>query len=160
MQYDTADVFDDDNFGTALGSTVIVSLVKLDDEQGHCDIAQVHSTKCRGEVGHVALANRWGISIEKAKATLKVTTQRGVRNTLHHPMLTRRFNTNDRMLMLRYRRLPCVMYTDTAFCHHKYKSPRSNIGCQLFATDFGWSRAFPSYSQMHCSRGIELGLQV
>jgi hypothetical protein len=35
------------------------------------------------------------------------------------------------------------MYTDTAFCHHKYKSPRGNIGCQLFATDFGWSRAFP-----------------
>jgi hypothetical protein len=35
------------------------------------------------------------------------------------------------------------MYTDTAFCHHKYKSPRGSIGCQLFGTDFGWSRAFP-----------------
>jgi hypothetical protein len=122
MQYDTADVFDDDNFGTALDATVNVSLVKLEDEPGHYDIAQVRSTKRRGEVGHIALANRWGISLERAKVTLKVTTQRGVRNTLH-PTLTRRFKTNDRMLC--YRRLPCVMHTDTAFCHHKYKSPRA-----------------------------------
>jgi hypothetical protein len=49
MQYGTADVFDDDNFGTALDSTVNVSLVQLDDEPGHYDIAQVRSTKRRGE---------------------------------------------------------------------------------------------------------------
>jgi hypothetical protein len=140
MQYDTADVFDDDNFGTALDSTVNVSLVKLEDKPGHYDNAQVHSTKHRVKVDHVALANRWVISLEKAKATLKVKTQRGVRNTLH-PTLTRCFNTNDRML--RYRQLPSVMYMDTAFCHHKYKSPRGNIGCQLFATDFGLCRACP-----------------
>jgi hypothetical protein len=153
MQYDTADVFDDDNFGTALDATVNVSLVKLDDEPGHYDIAQVRSTKRRGEVGHIALANRWGISLEKAKATLKVTTQRGVRNTLH-PTLTRHYKINDRML--RYRRLPCVMYTDTAFCHHKYKSPCGSIGCQLFATDFGWSRAFPLRQKKDAHEALSL----
>jgi hypothetical protein len=153
MQCDTADVFDDDNFGTALDATVNVSLVKLDDEPGHYDIAQVRSTKRRGAVGHIALANRWGISLEKAKATVKVTTQRGIRNTLH-PTLTRRLKTNDRML--RYRRLPCVMYTNTAFCHHKYKSPRGSIGCQLFATDFGWSRAFPLRQKKDAHEALSL----
>jgi hypothetical protein len=67
MQYDTADVFDDDNFGTALDSTVNVSLVKLKDEPGHYDIAQVRSTKCKGEVGHVALANRWVYPLRRLK---------------------------------------------------------------------------------------------
>ena len=67
MQYDTADVFDDDNFGTALDATVNVSLVKINDEPGHYDIAQVRSTKRRGAVGHIALANRWGISLDKLK---------------------------------------------------------------------------------------------
>ena len=153
MQYDTADVFDDDNFGTALDATVNVSLVKINDEPGHYDIAQVRSTKRRGAVGHIALANRWGISLEKAKATVKVTTQRGIRNTLH-PTLTRRLKTNDRML--RYRRLPCVMYTNTAFCHHKYKSSRGSIGCQLFATDFGWSRAFPLRQKKDAHKALSL----
>jgi hypothetical protein len=39
MQYDTADVFDNDNFGTALDATVNVSLVKINNEPGHYDIA-------------------------------------------------------------------------------------------------------------------------
>ena len=40
------------------------------------------------------LANNWGIGIETAKRTIKVTMQRGV-HTVLHPTLSRRFCTND-----------------------------------------------------------------
>jgi hypothetical protein len=153
MQYDTADVFDDDNFGTALDATVNVSLVASVDRPGHFDVAQVRSTKCRGEVLDTLPWLTGGVYPLRRLATLKVTTQWGVRNTLHPP-LTRRFSTNDRML--RYRWLPCVMYTDTAFCDHKYKSPRGSIGCQLFATDFGWSRAFPLWQKKDAHEALRL----
>jgi hypothetical protein len=59
MQYDTADVFDNDNFGLALVATVNVSLAAIDGTPVHFDIAQVRSTKRRSEVGHVAMAHRY-----------------------------------------------------------------------------------------------------
>jgi hypothetical protein len=61
------------------------------------------------------LTKNWGMPLERAKRTLAVTTQRGLRN--RPSMLTQRFKTNDRML--RYRRLNTVMFTDTlcsSFC--------------------------------------------
>jgi hypothetical protein len=58
------------------------------------------------------LAKNWGIPLERAKRTLAVTTQRGLRiRPSMLSMLTQRFKTNDRTL--RYRRLNTVMFTDT-----------------------------------------------
>jgi hypothetical protein len=56
------------------------------------------------------LAKNWGIGLETAKQTLKVTTQRGVRTVLH-PSLSRRYRTNDRQLQ--YRRLGVELFSDT-----------------------------------------------
>lgn len=56
------------------------------------------------------LANRWGISLDAAKRTVRQTTQRGIRSVLH-PTLSRRFRTNDRQM--RYRQLQHDLYTDT-----------------------------------------------
>ncbi len=58
------------------------------------------------------LAARWMISPDCAKNTVVMTTQRGVRTCLN-PTLSCRFPTNDRML--RYKRLPHTIFTDTMF---------------------------------------------
>ena len=147
LQYDTADIHDDDNLGVALEANVQVSLVKTCLSPETYDVCNVHTGKRKGAVDHITLANRWQISLEKAQNTVQRTTQRGVRTVLH-PTLSRRFRTNDRML--RYRRMPCNLYSDTMFCP-KVPSARGYTMAQIFATDFGWSRSFPmsSKSQAH-----------
>jgi hypothetical protein len=42
----------------------------------------LHTHNSRSALDHVALAKRWGISLEQAKATLKCSTQTAVRNIL------------------------------------------------------------------------------
>ena len=70
--------------------------------------------------------------------TVRMTTQRGVRTCLY-PAMTRRFTTNDRML--RYKRLPHPVYTDTMFSG--VKSSQGNTCAQVYCTDYGWTRCFP-----------------
>ena len=53
------------------------------------------SSDRRDGVDATTLARNWGIGLHAAKKMLKVTTQRGVRTTVH-PSLSRRFQTNDR----------------------------------------------------------------
>ena len=91
----------------------------------------------RKNVDAEALSEKWGIGIEAAERTVRSTTQRGMRSTVN-PTLLRRFRTNDRQL--RYRRLPCTMFTD--YMKSNVKSHRGNIGAQVFATREGWARAF------------------
>ena len=67
-----------------------------------------------------------------------MTTQRGVRTCLN-PTLSRCFPTNDRML--RYKRLPHTIFTDTMFA--STASRQGNKMAQIYATSFGWSRAHP-----------------
>ena len=98
------------------------------------------STKRDRVIKRHTLAKRWGISTRMAEKTLNATTQRIIRMT-SGPDLNRRFRTNDRQL--RYRRLPCDMYTDTL----KAKMAswhRKNKYAQVFATHFGWCRAYPT----------------
>jgi hypothetical protein len=84
------------------------------------------------------LAARWMISPDRAKRTVVMTTQRGVRTCLN-PTLSRRFPTNDRML--RYKRLPHTMFTDTMFA--STASRQGNKMAQIYSTSFGWARAHP-----------------
>jgi hypothetical protein len=88
-------------------------------------------------VDAVRLANNLGIGIEATKRTRLVTTQRGVRIMIH-PILTKRYNTNDRKL--RYRRLPVTMYTDTIFS--TILSRQDNKAAQICCTAFGFVGAF------------------
>ena len=67
-----------------------------------------------------------------------MTTQRGVRICCN-PTLSRRFPTNDRML--RYKRLPHTMFTDTIFA--STASRQGNKMAQIYSTSFGWARAHP-----------------
>jgi hypothetical protein len=138
LQYDAADITDDDNFGAALEATRKM-LVRTNIMPETYDVCQVHTGKRQGAVDYVTLAHRWQIPLHKAKNTVQRTMQRGVRTVLH-PTLSRCFRTNDRML--RYRRMPCNLYSDTMFCP-KVPSARGYKMVQIFATDFGWSRSYP-----------------
>lgn len=84
------------------------------------------------------LAKRWRISLRQAEQTIRATTQRGVRN-IANPAISRRYKTNDRML--RYNRVPHVVFTDTL--KSTVKSRRQNSYAQVYCTDFGWVRAYP-----------------
>ena len=132
-QWITADESNDDCLGVALGATVQVSLARTCSTTEAYDVCGIHTGKRSGAVDHVTLANRWQISLEKARNTVERTTQRGVRTVLH-PTLSRRFRTNDRML--RYRRMPCDLYGDTMFCP-KIPSVHGYTMAQIFPTDFG-----------------------
>eukprot|EP00804_Cyclotella_cryptica_P019304 CCRYP_006183-RA/>CCRYP_006183-RA protein AED:0.20 eAED:0.20 QI:0/0/0/1/0/0/5/0/657 len=57
--------------------------------------------------------------------------------------------------MLRYRRLPCNLYSDTMFCP-KVTSARGYKMAQIFASDFGWSRYYPMTrkSKAHDALGL------
>jgi hypothetical protein len=85
------------------------------------------------------LANNLGVGIEAAKRKHIVNTQKGIRRMIH-PSLTKRYKTNDRQL--RYRRIPVTMFTDTMYStilsRQQYKA------AQIFCTDFGFVRAFPT----------------
>ena len=72
-----------------------------------------------------------------AKQNVTKTTQRGL-NTCLTPSLSRRFLTNERMLM--YDRLPHALFSDTFIAGSVSK--RGNKYAQIYGASFGWARAF------------------
>ena len=116
---------DDDSFALMLEQNVAVTISEV-------------TTRPKIALNHLELAKRWGIPPDRAKQTVQMTTQRGIR-TILNPTLSRRFSTNDRHL--RYRRLPHYVYQDTMFS--SVKSTRGNSMSQVFATPFAWSRNYP-----------------
>jgi hypothetical protein len=115
-------------------------------------VASTTTGKRKGNLTAERLAKNWSISLDSAKQTLKVTTQRGVRTTAN-PSLSRRFRTNDRQL--RYRRLRCDMYTDTLDAK-TVTSKRGNKYAQIFATRFGWYRAFPLKAKSEAHEAVSI----
>ena len=140
---DAADVSLQSNFPNVLRSKVNISHVnvanvsKVSAEPDPASLGNVYSTK-KKQVDSVVLAKRWHINHGRAKKTVKLTTQRGVRTTLH-PSLPRRCPMNDRML--RYQRLPHPVFTDTLKAGTKSKC--GNVYGQAYCTQFGWSRCHP-----------------
>jgi hypothetical protein len=128
---DLADLMQDCNFYQVLTAHVIVSSVNSS-LSGH-----VRSRKV-APIDFMTLAGRWMIAPDRAKETVQRITQRGIRTCLN-PMLARRFPTND--LMLHYKRLPHTTFTDTMFAGTPSRS--GNKCAQVYATSFGWARAYP-----------------
>jgi len=124
LSSDLVDVTDDKNFHQVL--TVNTSL------NGHVRSRNV------APFDPQTLAARWMILPDRAKCTVVMTTQRGVRTCLHST-LSHRFPTNDRML--RYKRLPHTMFTDTIFA--STVSRQGNKMAQIHSTSFGWARVHP-----------------
>ena len=45
--------------------------------------------------------------------------------------------------MMRYKRLPRPVYSDTMFSGVKSAQPRGNKCAQVYCADYGWTRCFP-----------------
>ncbi len=133
---DHVDVTDNDNFYWVLSSMVQLSSTDSSPNElslnGHIPPHKI------ALVDPQILAARWMISLDHAKRTVVMTTQRGVRTCLN-PTLSRHFLTNDRMLC--YKRLPHTFFTDTMFA--ATPSKRGNKMAQVYSTTFGWARAHP-----------------
>ena len=90
-------------------------------------ISSVNSAAWHAKITVEELAQKFRISLDTALATLKATTQRGLRSAVHP--LTRRYRTGL-LHGMEERRLPGKWYTDTFFS--RYKSIRGNTCAQLF----------------------------
>ena len=141
-----------------IGMTAIMSLSSslddaafLDALQSNVNVSNVTSSTRKPKIDPAKLARTWGIGIEAASRTVRVTTQRGIR-TVMHPSLSRRFRTNDRQL--RYRRLRTDLYSDTL--ESSTTSKRGNKYAQVFGTNFGWARAFPMPKKSDAHEGLSL----
>lgn len=120
-----------------------ISNVILPDElaaamRANCHVSSVYARTGTTSNGLTAeqLARNWRIPLAKAKQTIEVTTQRGIRTRPND--LIRRFKTNDRML--RYNRLTSTMYTDTMKA--ETKSKRQNVYAQVYTIPPGWIKAY------------------
>lgn len=87
---------------------------ETDHDAGYCAISTVQeviSNERHSKISAEELVRKWNIGIESARATLKATTQHGVRHAIHP--LSRRYRTD--ILQSRLRRFNCTMFTDTLF---------------------------------------------
>jgi hypothetical protein len=83
------------------------------------------------------LARRWFIGLEAAEATLKATTQEGMRYV--EGDMERRLRTSQHHL--RFPTLNCTIYTDTMFSKHR--SVRGFNCAQVFTDGKGFYRVYP-----------------
>ena len=113
------------------------------------NISTVCSASSGSQLTPQVLATNWGINLRTAAQTVKATTQRVICTGLH-PMLSRRFRTNERQL--RYRYLPIDCFTDSFVLNTI--SRRSNKCAQIFATADGWCRAFPMSKKSQAHKGL------
>lgn len=96
------------------------------------------------------LARKWGIGLEKAKATLKCTTQESIRSAVLP--LTRRYRTD--LLSQSLRRLRSTWYTDTLFS--KVKSITGNTCAQLFTDGEGFVFVYPMRSKSLAGEALNI----
>ena len=121
--YDAADVMNNDNYATVLDSYVTTSSLWVAQEGtrawpfGYCQ--------------------KMGDFTQKSTEYDPSDHHCGICIVLH-PLLSRRFRTNDRQLQ--FRRLPHKVYSDMLFA--TTVSRRGNRCAQIFATDFCWSCSF------------------
>jgi hypothetical protein len=102
---------DDARFVTSVQNTVV--------------IGSAQSSNHRYKVSPEELAHCWNIGLATAKRTLRVTTQRGVKNIINRALVQR---VKPVTSQLRFRHLRTNLYTDTMFS--KLKSLRGNT-CAL-----------------------------
>ena len=128
------------SFADALLSHVLVSATKKTvGSKKISAVSAIKTSKKRWKVGPTALAKRWNIGLATAQRTIDATTQIAVR-TVSTPTLSRRFAAADKIM--RFRRLPCKMYTDTLFSKTKSWFRKNTCG-QVYVTDFGWIGFYP-----------------
>ena len=116
------------------------------------NVSSIHTAKDRRpKLNALDLAQRWGISIEKAWQTIVKTTQHDLQSVLH-PMLSQWYRTNDCQFW--YRCLPVDLYTDTL--ESRTASHRGNNYAQVFAHHNTWCKAYPNKNKRSSAWSIIL----
>jgi hypothetical protein len=145
-------MLDDSELLPALIASVKVTSAQMDAQLHVAKISNMQVTQKKHMIKAEELARTFGIGIDAAHRTLKVTTQRGIRTVLH-PNISRRFRTNDRQL--RYRRLPYDLYTDT-LKSSGVTSAHGNNFAQVFVAKNGWMRAMPTVAERQEHEALSL----
>ncbi len=115
------DAFDDclTSCSPVFGSELLprlISAVRVGElVNGDPEISVITSKERHAKIGADDLARRWGIGLETARQTLKVTTQHGIRHAVHP--LSRRYKT-DIILHGDRRRIGGSWHADTLFSSH------------------------------------------
>jgi hypothetical protein len=115
--------------------------------EGELEINSIESRQRHSTVNAEELSRKWGIGLETARKTLKMTTQYGIRHALHP--LRRRYRTDH--LALGYHRLRSPFYTDTLFS--KVVSIKGNKCAQVYCGN-NYVKVLPMVSKSHV--GISL----
>ena len=124
---DATDVVDDSNLATETQIQISIALI---------------GTIRKLSIDPIVLVKRWGITPEKTQKTIQATTQRWIR-TMLHSSLSRQCRMNDHNLCYNYLAHP--VFSDTMVVS-TVSSKGNNCG-EVYATDFGWIRAFPMASR-------------
>jgi hypothetical protein len=122
----------------------MISSIRISDRTTGAVISNDRHSKITAE----NLSRIWGVGLDTAHKTLKVTTQMGVRTALHP--ITRRYRVDH--LHLHRNRLDSAFYTDTLFS--KVQSLSGNKCAQVF-TNGEYTALYPAVSKS--SAGIALG---
>ena len=138
LAYDATDVMDNDNVATVLSAQIQISIAPI----GMVRKPLVEAT---------ALAERWDITSEKTHKILQATMQTGIK-TILNALLLRQFRINDRNL--HYCHLAHLVFSDMIFANTV--SRRGNKCAQVYATNFGWARAFPMTSRSEAHETLSL----
>ncbi len=121
----------------------MISSVRIADKT----TAAVISNDCHSKVTAKNVSRIWGIGLDTAHKTLRVTTQQGVRTALHP--ITKRYRVDH--LNLHCKRLNSAFYTDTLFS--KVQSLSGNKCAQLF-TNGEYTALYPSTSKANAGKAL------
>ena len=126
----TADFTSDDNFSNILEYNANINIKEISDSNTRYGNIQSKRSK---QVDSETLSKRWKIDLGKANNTETRTTHCRVKICLH-PMMGLQYPMNDQML--RYKRIPDPVFSDTLKVGNKYK--RGNVYGQAYCTSYGW----------------------
>jgi hypothetical protein len=114
-----------------LSSVCVATYLQENPQDISCNVSAIGSKTRHPVVSPKELSRKWRVGVNKARQTLKATTQRGIR-TAAHP-LTRRCRADH--FSLRCGRLNAQFYSDTVFA--TTKSLKGDKSAQVFtAKDF------------------------
>jgi len=105
------------------------------------------------EISDEVLARRWGIGLQTAKRTLRVTTQAGVRRILHP--VERRFRT--RRNQLKFPTSSRLVYSDTMF--PQVKSVNGKTCAQVYTDGLGWDHFYPMKARSEAGDTLDMFVQ-
>ena len=112
-------------------------------------ISQIRTSESHHGVDASLLSLKWGIGLEKAKNTIKITTQHNIRSAILP--LTRRYRTD--LLSQGLRRLNTRFYTDTMFSKI-CTSLRGNTCAQIFTDGNGAVFVYPMKSKSEAGQQL------